>query len=105
MLPTGTPTTDRITFNKYHEGLNKSQKYTVEFSLMNDASSDLRFIRDEKEVMWVSKGPVPTDPGPCPVVTIHDSEFEVKEVKDYFLRVENKDSIDRQYKFVLNFVG
>jgi len=104
MLPTGEPATDRLTFNKDHDGMKKSQKYTVKFSLMNDSSSNLRFIRDEKVVMWVSKG-TSTAPGPCPVVSIHDSEFEVKDLEDYFLKVENKDTIECQYKFVLNFVG
>jgi hypothetical protein len=106
MLPTGKPHTTTLTFNKDHDGMKKSQKYKVKFSLMNDnaTGADLRFIRDDKEVMWVSKG-TPTDPGPCPVVTIHDPEFEVKTVEDYYLEITNKDDAICQYKFVLNFVG
>ena len=104
MLPEGEPNTDRLTFNKNSDGMSKSDRYTVKFYLVNDSSSNLRFVSDEKEVMWVSKG-TPTDPGPCPAVTCHDGQFDVKDVEDYYLKVVNKDMDECQYKFVLNFIG
>ena len=81
-----------------------SDYHTYVFDLENDDDSDLKFVGNPFDVMWVKKGNQSHD-GDCPKKRSGDPEFCVADITADKLTVHNANSEKCKYKFVLNFVG
>lgn len=78
--------------------------HTFIFTLENEGTSDLAFLDNPFDVMWVKPGNA-DKPGKCPDRRSSDPDFCVGEVFSTRLVVHNANSRKCKHKFVLNFAG
>lgn len=82
----------------------KCDFHTFIFKLENAEGSDLKFVDNPFDVMWVKTGNA-THAGECPKRRSNDRDFCIASIADHELVVHNANSRKCKHKFVLNFVG
>lgn len=92
---------DTIHSNKDGKG-KKEDYHTIIFTLKNEGTSDLKFVGDPLDVMWVKPGNE-KHAGDCPKKRSGDPDFSVDEVSADRLVVHNANRRMCKHKFVLNF--
>jgi len=85
-------------------GVKQSDYHTFHFTLQNLEGSDLQFLNDPFDVMWVKPGNS-SNPGSCPDKRMTDGDFCVGQITPSTLTVHNANSRNCKHKFVLNFYG
>lgn len=85
-------------------GMKKGDHQSFVFNLENAENSDLKFVGDPFDVMWVKPGNA-TKPPKCPESRVTDKDFNIGELTAYSTTVNNANSRQCMHKFVLNFVG
>lgn len=82
----------------------QSDYHKFVFTLENAADTDLQFVDNPFDVMWVAPGNENQAPR-CPDRRAHDKDFNIGEIGPHRLVVHNANSRKCKHKFVLNFVG
>lgn len=82
----------------------QSDHHKFIFKLENERGSDLQFLNNSCDVMWVKPGNE-NQAGKCPKQRSNDPDFFVCDIKPHELTVLNANSRRCKHKFVLNFVG
>lgn len=82
----------------------QSDHHKFIFKLENEEGSDLKFLDNSCDVMWVKPGNE-NQAGNCPKKRSNDRDFFVCDISPHELVVLNANSRKCMLKFVLNFVG
>lgn len=99
MLENGQPVpndTLQVSKTKAHK---QTDYHTFIFTVENADDTDLKFIDNPFDVMWVTPG------NNCPKHRTHDMDFNIGAIDSEHLTVHNANSRQCSLKFVLNFVG
>lgn len=95
------PPDQRIVFNKNTDHMRKVDHYRIRFDISNFGDSQLRFVPNKADVMWVHKEPdCPDTPCSMPAVFWTDEIDEDGE----WIDVINMDLKEENFQFTLNFV-
>ena len=100
----GNPISDDKIESHKNDSHKKKDYHAFHFTLETTDGSNLAFLKDPFDVMWVAPIDGTTKPDFCPNKRVTDEDFCVGEITDTTLTVYNANSRKHDFKFVLNFV-